>query len=346
MELSGKKIITLFSAFFLAWLVLRCLLPLFSPFLFGTLLALAAEPVVQLLYRRIGLPRSVSSGIGVSITFLLLSSLMLLLCAFLVREAGTLASFLPDMTTTLQSGISQFQNRLLALSQHVPEDIQPLLQENVDSLFSSSSTLLDQVLRYILGFTGNLLSHIPNSALALATGILSAFMISAKLPKLRRAAVRRMPQTWLMSLQRMWKNLKAAVSGWFAAQFKLMCITFVILLSGFFLLRISHPILYAAGITLVDAFPVLGTGTILLPWALVLLIQSRRAQAIGLFGIYVTVTLLRSMLEPKLVGRHLGLDPLVTLAALYAGFKLWGIGGMLLAPLLTVAAVQIFPDQR
>ena len=346
MHLSGKKLLTLIAAFFLAWLGLRCLLPLFSPFLFGTALALAAEPVVRRLCGSMGLPRSVSAGIGVSFTFLLLCTLLLLLCAFLIREIGTLAGFLPDMTVAFQSGIALLQGKLFRLSQHAPESIRPLLQENVNSLFSSGSTLVDQILRSILGFTGNLLSHIPNSALALATTILSAFMISAKLPRLRRALLRRMPQERRQALFRAWSRLKASISGWFAAQVKLMGITFLILLAGFFLLRISHPVLYAAGIALVDAFPVLGTGTILIPWALFLLLNGQRAQAIGLAGVYVTVSLLRSMLEPKLVGRHLGLDPLITLAALYAGFQLWGIGGMLLAPLLTVTAIQLFPEQQ
>lgn len=346
MYLSGKHFFTLIISFFLVWIGLRFLLPLCFPFLLGAALALAAEPLVRLLHRQMGIPRLISVGIGVSVAFLLLCTVFLLLCAFLIREIGALAGFLPDVTVTLQSGISLLRENLTVLSHHAPESIQPLLQENVDSLFSSSSTLIEQTLRYILGFTGNLLSHIPNSALSLATAILSAFMISAKLPRIRKALRRRIPKERLQMLRKTLHKMKAAISGWFAAQVKLMGITFLILLGGFLLLRISHPFLYAAGVSVVDALPVLGTGTILIPWAIVLLIQGSHAQALGLAGVYVTVSLVRSMLEPKLVGRHLGLDPLVTLAALYAGFRLWGIGGMLLAPLLTVTALQIFPEQQ
>ena len=95
-----------------------------------------------------------------------------------------------------------------------------------------------------------------------------------------------------------------------------------------------------------DAFPILGTGTILLPWALVYFLQADSARAIGLVSLYVTVTLVRSALEPKLLGRHLGLDPLITLMVMYAGYKLWGISGMLLAPILAVIAIQILPEPR
>ena len=140
--------------------------------------------------------------------------------------------------------------------------------------------------------------------------------------------------------------MKHALSGWLLAQTKLMGLTLLILLSGFLLLRLPNAPLWALGIALVDAFPVLGTGTILLPWSLFCLLQRDTAQAIGLLGIYATITLSRSLMEPKLLGRHLGLDPLATLMALYIGYKLWGIGGMILAPLLAVTALQLVPEKR
>ena len=115
---------------------------------------------------------------------------------------------------------------------------------------------------------------------------------------------------------------------------------------GMAILRIPYAPLWALGVCLVDAFPILGTGTVLLPWSLISLLQGNGARAVGLLGIYITVTVVRSVLEPKLLGRHLGLDPLVTLMALYAGFKLWGIGGMILSPLLAVTAIQLVPDRK
>ena len=105
-------------------------------------------------------------------------------------------------------------------------------------------------------------------------------------------------------------------------------------------------LLIAFVVSLFDILPVLGTGAVLLPWSLICFLQSNTPRAIGLLGLYASITLIRSSLEPKLVGRQLGLDPLVTLMALYAGFKLWGLGGMILAPMLTVTALQLLPERR
>lgn len=346
MRSGSKKFFSLLVVFLTVWLGLRYLLPLISPFLLGAALALAAEPMVSFLCRRAHVPRPVGAGIGVSMAFCFLAMLLLLLCAFIVRELKALAGIIPDLENTAKSGISLLQGWLLELASHTPQSIQPLLNENVSSLFSDGAALLDKVIRYVLGLAGNLLSHIPDSALSLGTAVIAGFMISAKLPKIKLWISRRLPREKLRPLFDAGKRMKDAMAGWLLAQCKLMGLTFTILSLGFLLLRIPYALLWALAVSVVDALPVLGTGTVLIPWALISFLQGDGARAIGLLGIYVVISLTRSALEPKLVGRQLGLDPLVTLMALYAGYKLWGIGGMLLAPLLAVTATQIAPERK
>lgn len=340
------KISSLILTFFLVWLVIRFFLPLFSPFLLGTLLALAAEPIVAFLQKKLHVPRFISSGIGVCIAFSLVAMVLLSLCAFLIRELGSLSSILPDLGQTAKSSFSLIRSWLLQLSSHSPKSLQPLLEQNVNSFFSDGTALLDRVIGYLLGLAGSLLSHIPNSALGLGTAVISAFLISAKLPRLRRWLLRQIPREWLCTLSRTGKQIRSILGAWLKAQCKLTGVSFVILFLGLVILRIPYALLWALGICLVDAFPVLGVGTVLLPWSLVCLLQQDTARAIGLASTYVAVTLTRSMLEPKFLGHHLGLDPLVTLIALYVGFRLWGIGGMILAPILTVIILRITHPQN
>ena len=338
----GKaKLSSILFAFLLVWLSIRFFLPLFSPFVLGTLLALSAEPMVRFLHKKLHIPRSISAGIGVSMAFSLLAMVLLCLCAFLIRELGSLGSILPDLGQTAKNGFSLIQNWLLQLSSHTPQSLQPLLQQNVNRFFSDSAALLDKTTGYLLGLAGSLLSHVPDSAFSLGTAVIASFLISAKLPRLRRYILRKIPREWLRSLVDTVKGIRRILSCWFTAQCKLVGVSFVILFLGLVILRIPYALLWAAGICLVDAFPVLGTGTVLLPWSLVYLLQGDTPRASGLASVYIAVTLTRSMLEPKFLSRHLGLDPLVTLIALYVGFRLWGIGGMILAPVLTVIALQI-----
>lgn len=332
--------------FFAVWLCARFLLPLCSPFVLGAILALTAEPMVSFLHKGCRVPRSISSGIGISMAFLFFAMVLLMLCAFLIRELRSLAGILPDLGQTARSGLTLVQRWLLDLSAHMPQGVQPLLQEHVDALFSDGAALLDRVSGWLLGLAGGLLSHVPDSALSLGTAVISAFLISAKLPRIRKWLLRRIPKERLRDLLSFGKRIKGTLLAWLTAQCKLSGVTFCILFLGFVILRIPYAPLLALGVCLVDAFPVLGTGTVLLPWSLIYLLQEDTPRAIGIGSLYIVVTLTRSALEPKLLGRHLGLDPLVTLMVMYAGFKLWGIGGMILAPLLTVIAIQIVPDRK
>ena len=330
----------------LFWVGGKVLLPLCFPFLLGTGLALAAEPAVRLLSGRLHLPRPLAAGIGVTAVSAGLTLLMLLVLAFLVRELGLLAGVLPDLTQTARSGISLLRSWLMGMAGRTPQSIRPLLQQNVTGFFSGGTALLDKGFSYILGLAGAILSHVPDSALTLGTGLISAVMISAKLPRIRRWINTRLPRERMRPLLDTLKQMKTAVGGWLLAQLRLAGVTLVLLLLGLVVLGIPYAPLWAAGIALVDAVPVLGTGTVLLPWALISYLQADRARAIGLLALYILISVTRSVLEPKLVGKHLGLDPLVTLFALYAGYRIWGFGGMLIAPLLAVTAVQLLPGQR
>lgn len=344
MKLSFMDVLRMLAAFCAVWVAVRFLLPLLLPFVLGLGLALAAEPVVGFLARR-GAPRGLGAGIGVTVTFALLAIALLFLGALVLRQLGLLAGVLPDLEQAAQSGLTLLRQWGLSLADRLPQSIRPLVEENLAAVFSDGTALVEQGVRFLLGLAGSLLTQVPDSALTLGTGIISAYLFSAKLPKLRCWFQKKLSRERLAKLAAGARRLRLAVAGWLTAQCKLMGVTFVLLLAGLLLLRVRYAPLWAVVVALVDALPVLGTGTVLIPWAVVSLLQGSPARAIGLGGLYLTVSLTRSMLEPKLLGHHLGLDPLVTLMAIYVGFQLWGFPGMLLAPMIAVAFAQLTPGK-
>ena len=340
-QTSLRKFTVLLIAAVGIWLGLHFLLPVILPFLFAVVLALLAEPLVNNLQKYLHLPRGASSAIGVSVTLLLTILLLLSLCALLIRELGSLAGVLPDLESATLSGLDSLELWLLGLAQHAPKGISPILVNGVEGMFSSGSALLDKLTSTLLSLAASLLKTLPDSALGLGTWILASFMFSVRFPRIRSWLHAHLPSVWKEKYAPHLHTLKKTVCGWMLAQAKLVGVTFGILAAGFLLLRIQHPVLWAAVICLVDILPILGTGTILIPWSIVCFLQGNSFLALGLIGIYVIITLLRSVLEPRLVGQQLGLDPLVTLLAIYAGYRLWGLLGMLIAPVLAVILVQI-----
>lgn len=340
-RLTGRNITAFIGVFLLVWLGLRYVLPIGIPFLLGGLLALAAEPAVRFLEKRLRLPRIAASGIGVSVTLVLLSCLLVLLTALLVRELGLLARALPDLEESAVQGLSSLESFLIDLTSRTPDRIRPILRETVSGLFSNGTALVDQLVRRIPGVASAVLGHVPGSFLTVGTGILSGFMISARFTQIKAWLQTRLAATRLSRYLPALRRMRSAIGGWLKAQLKLSSLSFLIVLAGLILLQVPYAPIWALLTAVVDAIPILGTGTVLLPWCLVSLLQGEHVRSVGLLGTYVVAMLSRTVMEPRLVGKQLGLDPLMTLIALYTGYQIWGIGGMLLAPVLCVAAMEL-----
>ena len=338
---SWKKPALAVGAFVALWLACRYLLPVVLPFVLGGAVALAAEPLVALGTKRFRLSRGVAAGVGVSTTLLGILALGMLLGAVTVRELGSLAGNLPQLGETARQGMVLVQDWLVELSYQAPEELQPMLQRSAADLFDDGTVLLRQVTQRIPAAVGSTLGALGSGFIGVGTGLLAAFLISARLPRLKAALRERLPESWHQKYLPALKRMRKALGGWFKAQCKLALVTYGVVAVGLVLLRVPYGPAWAAVVALVDAVPVLGTGTVLIPWAVVWLLQGQQVRGLGLLAVYGVAAVLRTVLEPRLVGKHLGLDPLATLLALYVGYRLWGILGLLLTPILASAAKSL-----
>ena len=254
------------------------------PFLLGGLLAVAAEPLVRLVRTKFRFSRGFAAGVGVSITLLLLLGLFTILGAFLLKEMVRLAASLPDLESTAKDGVSTLRTWLSDLTYAAPEGLRPVLQRTVDGMFGNS--LFRQATAQLPGFVSGFLSGVPDSALKVGTGLLAAFMISARLPKLKTAISKRVPQAFKDRYLPALRRTRTALGGWLKAQGLLSLVTYGIVSLGLLLLKVPYGFFWALLVAVIDAVPMLGTGIILLPWALVRLLQGQHLQSIGLLLIF------------------------------------------------------------
>lgn len=332
-----RKLGTMVAVFLAAGLGIRYLLPVMLPFLAGGLIAVAAEPLVGLGVRHMRMPRALATGLGVTLTLLFALGLLSIVGALVVKELGSLAGAVPDLEDTARQGVQLLENFLLDTAGKLPEGMRPVMTRTVTDFFDDGTALMEQVSQRVPAVISSVLGWVPSGALSIGTGLISAFMISARLPKLKAAADARLPQSWHTKYLPALRRMRKALGLWLKAQGKLALLTFGIVTVGLMLLGVEYAPLWASLIALVDAVPMLGSGTVLIPWALICLLQQEHLRAIGLLCVYGAAFLSRSVLEPRIVGRQLGLDPLVTLFALYAGFRFFGLPGLLLAPILATA---------
>ncbi len=341
-----RKLVILLGAAAALWIFLRYCLSFCLPFLLALGISLAAESLVKSLEQRLRLPRAAAAAAGMSLWLCCAVLLLLALASLVWRALGLLAGILPDVEQTALDGMELAEEKLLALTYEAPEGLQSTLQHTVTSLFCDSTALLDEASGSLLRLLSGAAVQVSNLGFAALTCVLASYMFCAAGPKLRdrlrRSLPDGLPERAAPVLARCRQNLRS----YLIAQCKLLGVTFGVLIVGFLLLRIHYAAAWAAAIAAVDALPILGTGTVLLPWCALCLFRGETLRCVGLFAVYVLVSVLHTVLEPRFLGKQLGVPPLFTLFALYAGWKLWGVAGMLLFPLLAVTLYQLLRGEE
>ena len=183
--------------------------------------------------------------------------------------------------------------------------------------------------------------ELPSFFLFTATTVLAIFFTAAQFPCIMGFLRRQLPPQKLRQAGGVKENLLSTLAKWFKAQCILLSVTFVELLLGLLLIRQPYALLLAAIIAVIDALPVFGTGTFLLPWAALCLLLQQTPKAIALGAIYAVITLVRSFLEPKVMAAQVNLPPLAALIAMYIGFCTMGVTGMILFPVALLFLKQL-----
>lgn len=331
---SGRKIVKIAGILLVFWVGVRYLLPVTAPFLLGGGIAFAAEPGVSLMEKRFRWRRFPAVVVCVSMTLILLTTLISLVGAVAVRELGEVTKLVPQVGQTMGQGMLVLEDYLVTLADRAPESIRPVLIQTVIDNFQDGTALINQVTQRLPGVMADVIGKISKGALTVGTGVLASYMISARLPKIRKWIRRQLPVSWTERILPILTEVKITFGGWLRAQLKLMLLTWGIVGTGLTLLKIPNGFLWALLVAAVDAVPVLGSGTVLIPWALISFLQGNSLQGGGLLVVSVAAAVSRTVLEPRIVGKSLGLDPLLSLGAVYIGFQLWGIPGLILAPVV------------
>ena len=329
------------------WLLAVFALPVLLPFIIGLAIAALVEKPLRLFLSRTKLPRALGAFLFVLVFYALLIAAAYFLCRIVCDEATRFLKELPELASSLAGPFGRLQEKLYALADRLPDDVGAAAREGVESFFANGARIGSRIYDRLFQLASGVLGKLPDIVLFLITTVVASFMSAAELPKLRELVRTRAPERWQKKLSALYARLRATLGGYVRAQCKLMGVTFLILTAGFLILRMPYPLLFGLVLAFVDALPVFGTGTVLIPWSILMFLRGNMRCGVGLLILYGCASLTRQALEPRMVGRHIGLDPLLTLMALYVGFRCAGIAGMLLFPLAAIFLKQLLvPDAQ
>jgi sporulation integral membrane protein YtvI len=319
----------------IVFVAVKYLLGWIMPFLVGFALAAAVQPAVRFCHRKNGVNIKACSVAGVLLLVLVLVLLTVFGVSKLAVALYAAAKRLPVLTDSLMQALSLISQRLSPIF----DDIQSCTGIKVDmSLSGISGKLLkiSQLSQNTAVFLHGAVSSLPSFLLDIIVTAVAACFIAADYPRVTGFLLRCLPSRHRETAREIKKFFLTTVMRLIRAYLTLMFITFCELLAGLALLRIPNPAAAAAAIAVVDILPVLGTGTVMVPWALVEFLLGRTSFGACLVLLYAVITVVRNILEPKIVGHHIGLHPLVTLAAIVVGFKVLGVAGMIVFPIAII----------
>lgn len=330
----------------LGLLSLKYLLPLILPVVLGFLLAAILSPLILRIQSAFHLRRSTASVAGVSGVLVILSVSIWLFGRLVLQELSLFYQQLPVLLSAATDYVSRFGQWAQQFSAQLPGDIGEAFGSWASDILSSGGTIASSLSQRLFTFVSGFLSSLPDHLLFLLTLILSCYFSAAELPRFRELLEQHLTPQRRDQLRSMLSSIRTVLGGWFRAQVKLMGITFLILLTGLLILGVHTPLFLALGIALLDALPLFGTGTVLIPWSLCAMASGKFHFGIGLLVIYGIAALSRNVLEPRFLGAQTGTSPLLTLLAIYTGYRLSGLTGMLFLPIVVMVASELAQAHR
>lgn len=303
----------------------------FMPFVIGWILSVIAGPPVTFLEKKLKIMKRLGSAITIILVLALCIGLIYLIISQIWEEISVLIRNFPSMYHDLERGLNQIGTQGNTLFERFPEQIQNSWATLMNNLDDTASSLIGRIGEPTIEVAGNVAKRIPSVLIGTIVAFVSAYFFIADKENLGEWVKKVVPKSITSRLLLVGENLKYAMGGYFKAQFKIMGVVFAILLVGFTLMQIRFSILLAIAIAFLDFLPFFGTGTALIPWAIYKFLVGDYKMVAALVILYGVTQLVRQLIQPKLVGDSMGLNPLYTLFLLYLGYRVGSILGMIFA---------------
>ncbi len=337
-----KNILILAISIFAVFLAFK-LAAFYIPFLVAFVLSLMLEPIIRFIMRKTKFTRRTSSIIVFIVAIAIIVGLLVWIITTLFSEASNLLS---NLNSYIDTGYSLFQNLIskFDLSRfNIPEEVMNIIQnsgmEFLDAVTEWAKGALTKVIDFI--------TSVPTLGMYCGISLIALYFMCVDKIYMIDQLEHHLPETWVKKIGVHLKALVKSLGGYLKAELILVVISFFISLVGLYIFyflgwNIEFPLIIALGIAFVDALPIFGSGTVMIPWAGILAFSGDIKLAIGIFALWCLMSIVRQLIEPKIVSGQIGIHPIFTLIAMYTGFKFIGIWGLLLGPIVLIILKNIY----
>ena len=312
------------------------------PFVAGWIISMMAHPVIEYLEKKVKLPKKFGSAILIAAVI----TGIIVVLYFAVRGiALQVIGFIqdaPDIRHEIMRQGMIFQKKIEQFLSILPPSFGKQFDQwsgSIGELFKKAASSAGD---YGVAHAGGVAKGVTSGLLGLVVMLFAAYMFSLEREKLIAWYEKCIPGFVKHKINVFMKNSVGVLVSYCLAQLKIMIVIIAILWIGFFIAGIGHSFIYSVLVGIVDMFPILATGTVIIPWAIFKLITGDIKTAVILLIIYAICLVLKQVLQPKMMGDSMGISALTTIFLIYVGLKFGGLGGMLLALILGMFVINLY----
>lgn len=303
-----------------------------APFLLALIVAIFLEPVVKLTVKYLKLNRFIAVSIICSLFVIVLLGLLFLLGLKLFNEVLAFVERLPNMFNEF----SRIANDWLVYIRKTYENLPPDVVETIEQYLSALINWLSSQAIHLSGQLGSVLTQLPNLFIFFIVFIVAVYMFSYSLTTLKDGFIQFFHDDSQQKVSAVIESLRHSIFGFLRSQIILSSLTYILSLVGLLIIDVKYPLAIALLIIIVDILPILGTGSVLVPWAIFSMFMGDFITGIGLIVLFLVITVFRRIVEPKILGDSVGISALAVLISLYVGLKLVGVIGVFIGPLIVI----------
>lgn len=321
----------------------------YIPFLIAFILSQLIEPIIRWCMRKLKMRRKVSAILIFIIVLSIIIGLIAGAIITLVSEAsnllGNINYYFEKIYDTSQNIISNFdfgKFEKIKLS----SELNTILSNSTGDVINTASSWIKSILTGFL----NAITSLPKVGFCIVITILALyFMCTDKIYMLDQIE-HHLPEEWVKKLTKHIKALTKTLGYYLKAQFTLIFVSFIISLIGLVIfsiigMKVTYPLLSAIGIAAVDALPIFGSGTVMIPWAIISAFNGDVTLGVSILVLWIIMSIVRQFLEPKIVSGHIGIHPIFTLIAMYTGFRFIGFLGLFVGPIVLIILKEIYGNR-
>ena len=303
----------------------------FMPFVIGWIIAWIASPLVRFFEEKLKFRRKAGSAFVIIVVIGLVVLCLYLIGSKLVEEVLGLIDALPSMWESAEADFADIGKRLNVIYEKFPADLQNTLSGIFEEAHTYIGDLLGKISSPTIAAVGNIAKQVTSVLIGIIMCLLSSYFFVADRKDISEWLHDHMPGFLVERYLLIKRSLVKAVGGYFKAQLKIEVWMYLLLVIGLSILKVDYALLIALGIAILDLLPFFGTGTVMVPWAIIKILSADYKMAIGLLIIWGGGQLARQIIQPKIVGDSIGVPPMPTLFLLFIGYKLGGVLGMIIA---------------